>query len=374
MTDDPVGINKFRWNLTPGESADPEPIEPSVADPAMPVVPVAVPAPVRVPPTELSSAAPPSAALPSASVVDDWDVPTMASPVIPASVFPLAPAALQAPPSFVPPHESAREGVTEVLGAQSVGGPEPEGEAPEVSDIDVLFGHSDQVSAIPGAKASLSPGASPPKPGPQSEGNALTLYRRSPVTVDPSPSRGQKALIGIAIAVVASLVLVAMFLLGARIGQKAPSPEASTAPSASLSATPSNAGAGTGPVAVGDHPWDQLRGGECLTPYESPWEQNYTVVDCKQPHSGQMLAKGVLPGDADAVYPGLAELQASTSLLCAATTVIDYSASSGLTDVQIAASFPADAEQWDEGDRNYYCFVSRSGDAELVGSMAVSTG
>ncbi|MBC7590162.1 MAG: septum formation family protein, partial [Salinibacterium sp.] len=126
-----------------------------------------------------------------------------------------------------------------------------------------------------------------------------------------------------------------------------------------------------GPVAVGDHSWDELLGGECLTVYESPWQETYTVVECAQDHPAQMLAKGVLADTADVAYPGTADLQARTTLACTATTVIDFAAAGAFADIEVTASFPASAEQWDAGDRTYYCFVSRSGGGDLTGSIAV---
>uniref|UniRef100_UPI00286C0C28 septum formation family protein n=1 Tax=Salinibacterium sp. TaxID=1915057 RepID=UPI00286C0C28 len=197
----------------------------------------------------------------------------------------------------------------------------------------------------------------------------------NPVLPKPVPAhampRQQKILLGVAGGLVALLALVALFLLGTRIGVPAV-PEAAVTPAVPPSTTPTvTPVTGTGPVAAGDHPFDELLGGECLTLYESPWQETYTVVDCGQPHPAQMLARATLPDAAGAAYPATADLQASTTLACTAATVIDYASAGEFDDIQISASFPPSSERWAGGDRTYYCFASRSGGGDLTGSIAI---
>ena len=127
-----------------------------------------------------------------------------------------------------------------------------------------------------------------------------------------------------------------------------------------------------GPVAPGDYHWDELLGGECLAPFESAWQDSYTVVDCTKPHPAQMVYRGEFPDAASsASYPGADELQKRINLLCTAPTVINYAVAGAANDIQIAASFAADADEWDSGNHGFFCFASRSGGADFTASIAV---
>ena len=102
-------------------------------------------------------------------------------------------------------------------------------------------------------------------------------------------------------------------------------------------------------------------------PFTSPWAEKFTVVDCAVPHPAQMVARGVFAetppaaGDGSAPatpsvggeassYPGVDALQAQINLLCTTPGVIDFAAAGAYTDIQIHGSYPATAEQWDDGD------------------------
>ena len=37
--------------------------------------------------------------------------------------------------------------------------------------------------------------------------------------------------------------------------------------------------------------------------------------------------------------------------------------------MQVSASFPVTQEQWDAGERSYYCFVDRAGGGDMLGSV-----
>lgn len=214
--------------------------------------------------------------------------------------------------------------------------------------------------------------AQPPLPA-----SAMALYEgpRPPAPSSAAPRtmpRPQKVLLWVAGALVACLALIALFLLGMRIGQSSPAAEQAPVPASTPSATvPAEPVATAGPVAPGDHSWDELLGGECLTPYESPWQDTHTVVDCADVHTAQMLSRVTLPDAAGAPYPAPAVLQSTITGACAATTVLDYAAAGAVDDIQLEASYPATAENWDAGERTTYCFVTRAGGGDLTGSLAV---
>jgi len=328
----------FSWGLTPSTSS-PEPT-----------------------PTEPSAEQPPAA----------WDVPTVATPVQrdPEPVIPPDPAPTvaftgteltrQEFPGFGAPVDESIEGVTEILGAHPVGLAAPDDEGPEVSALDSLFGDTKFVEYEDALIPALPPRAS---------GGELVVTERPRVVASERASitRNQRILMGVAGGIVAVLLLVVLFLAGSRLAQNSPPPVADPTPSASALPT-------VGPLPAGEYRWDQLLGGECITPFTSPWADTFTVVPCTQEHQAQLVLTGTLPAPADpavddSVYPGVDALQARVAALCAAPTVIDYAAVGGIADVQLLASFAADEQQWLDGDRSFSCFASRAGGATFTTSI-----
>ena len=183
-------------------------------------------------------------------------------------------------------------------------------------------------------------------------------------------SRAAKIIISAAAIVVAILLLIALFFIGARIATPpAPLPVPTSTPTASPTPTPS--AAAVGPVPEGVHQWDELLGGECLDPFDTAWQDSYTVVSCAAPHAAQLVVRGGFADAAEAAYPGLEQLSARMNLLCTAPSVVDYSAAGSLSDIQVEASFAVDAADWDAGNRTYFCFLSRSSGEPLTTSIAL---
>jgi hypothetical protein len=208
--------------------------------------------------------------------------------------------------------------------------------------------------------------------------------------------RTQKVLLWIAGSLVAVLALVAVFFVGTRIpmllgpapgAQPLPSASASPSPSASAEARP------VGPVAPGEYRWNELWGGECIEPFVDAWHEEVTVVDCAVPHGGQLVLRAPFPapagstgaatdgttdgstaveGATDSVpYPGEEALAAQMSLLCSAPGVLNLAVAVAVTDLQVQGAYPVSEEEWDAGERDYFCFVSRSSGEPLTGSLAV---
>ena len=153
-----------------------------------------------------------------------------------------------------------------------------------------------------------------------------------------------------------------------------PSPSPSATPSPSPSAPPVTAVAAVGPLAPGSYSWEELRGGECLAGYESPWAEEFTVVDCAVPHPAQMVHRGVFGADDASDYPGIDALQAQINLLCSAPAVIDFAAAGAYNDIRFAGSFAATDQEWAAGHRDYFCFVTRGSGEPLTGSVALPVG
>ncbi len=183
----------------------------------------------------------------------------------------------------------------------------------------------------------------------------------------------QKILMWVAGGLVAALALVVLFYFGTKLpGLLGPSPVDVALPTNTPTPTPTTKP--VGPLPPGEYRWDQLLGGECLDPYNGPWVEKFTVVDCSQPHPAQLVARGEFTGDDgfNTPYPGMDSLQAqATGLLCTSATVIDYAKASVYTDIEYEASFAVNATDWAKGDRDYYCFVSRSSGGAISGSLSV---
>jgi len=344
----------FNWGLTPGGDAAAAPFTPPI------VTPAAVEPPALITPAEL-----PASPMPP---VPSWDTPTVASPVIrdepeylpPTTALPRAEVARQEFPGFGVPLDPALDGPTELIGAQAVGLPTPEAEGLGASPLDDLFGEASFADYDDALIPALPPRGS----------TALAVIDRGSKPPRPPIPTVQKVLMWVAGGLLAALALVGLFLLGTKIAKDAPAPAVAESPSPS--ATPSQPGVlPLGPVANGDHNWSELLGGECIQPYTDPWQDTYAVVDCGTPHQAQMVHRGLFPDDSTVVYPGGDELQKRLSLLCTPPTIIDYTAAGGATDIQVSGSFAADEQDWQGGNRTYFCFVSRANGAQFTTSIAM---
>jgi hypothetical protein len=133
-----------------------------------------------------------------------------------------------------------------------------------------------------------------------------------------------------------------------------------------------------GPVDPGDYHWDELRGGECIDPFEGPWQDDYTVVDCTAPHAAQLVRRAEFPTQpiptdgtiADDSYPGEDALQAQAITLCRAPGIFSPAASA-VTDAVIQVGYPVSADDWDAGKRDYFCFVTRPSGEPITGDIAL---
>ena len=350
----------FKWGLTPGDDpADVPPVQPPQAEPAVPppaepaVLPPVEPAPFDPFATVAMPAVPP----PAPAVEPGPPVETAPFDPFATVAMPVVGQELETVPQsqwFGTPVDSSLEGVNEVIEAEIVGLPTPEGEGVEASALDSLFGDTqfrdyDGEPLIPSAAVvRVTSGPKPPK-GPAA----------------PIP-KVQKVLMWVAGSLAAALALVALFLLGTRL---TPAPAVIAEPSPTP--TPSFIVLPLGPVDPGEYQWDELLGGECLDPWVSAWQDRYTVVDCTTPHPAQMVYRGTFDDESFAAYPGLEELQKRINLLCTPPTIINYAAAGAAKDVQVEASFAVDATDWDDGNRTYFCFVTRSTGENFTTSVAV---
>lgn len=295
------------------------------------------------------------------------------SPVPPAPA-PMPPAPM--PPAHEPPPVPPMAEELAGIPAASEFPPSPTeafAEAAGSSGLDALFGESNFVEYEEGPSASENPFVRRPQDD------------SPPITSDEAEVKKgknpQSVLLWVAGGLVALLALVALFIVGTKLPAiLGPAPSALVAPTATPSPTPTPTELPLGPVEPGDYQWDELLGGECINPYLGPWEINYTVVDCALPHAAQLVTRGTFAGTAtdpdtgvvsQLGYPGMEALQSQLNLLCTAPSVVDYGKATAYTDIQFEASYAISAQDWSDGNRSYYCFLSRSGGGEITGTIAV---
>jgi len=356
---------------TDPESGPPEPAQSVDADHAaapaneLPdLVPPPTAPPAQVPPATVPTASEPTASEPTASepppteAIDAVELPTGLMDVadLPTAAMEVPTAAMELPtrrqlrmPAAVDPE---LEGATEVLGAHPVSTEGPEDESVEHDSVGALFGDEQFVEYEEPSRGALVPAV-------------ITRPREPRAPRAPIP-KGQMIALSIGAGLVAALALAALFLAGTRIGESTPPAAVATpTPTATASAAPT-----IGPLPVGTYGWNELLGGECLDPFESAWQDEYTVVDCEQPHAAQLLTRGQFDDEVSASYPESDALVTRTTALCSTDAVINFAVAKSIGDLELVASFAPTAADWDAGQRDYFCFATRSGDEGFSESVA----
>lgn len=178
----------------------------------------------------------------------------------------------------------------------------------------------------------------------------------------------------IALIVVAVLIVTGLFFLGLALpgmftrttAVPTPTPTSTPTPTPTPTAPP------VGPVPAGTYAWDELGGGECLTGYTSPWAEEFTVVGCTEPHTAQLVRRGLLEGIVGTPYPGESAITEQMGLLCTDPGVLDADAAAAYSWMQWQAAYPPNTDDWNKGDRSYYCFFSRASGETMTTSLVVT--
>ncbi|GAA1702890.1 hypothetical protein GCM10009792_23850 [Microcella alkalica] len=207
------------------------------------------------------------------------------------------------------------------------------------------------------------------------EGEAAIESRRSRARAEAPRRPG--ILVIVAGALAAVLVLIGLFVLGTRISEWTAEPSAEPTPEPTLvtpspapTPTPTPIARPTAPASPGVHEWTALFGGECFSEYLDPWQLEFTVVDCAEPHPAQLTFRGPLSTDPAAEYPGEEAIASQVPVICGAPTGLDLATAGAYADLQVQAAYPVSAEAWEAGERDYFCFVTRSSGEPLTGSVA----
>lgn len=124
-----------------------------------------------------------------------------------------------------------------------------------------------------------------------------------------------------------------------------------------------------GPVSVGVWPWDELRGGECVTGYAGPFAEIYQVVGCEVPHDAELVKTELLSSNPTEPFPGEAAVAIQASQVCDVVGVLDLEVAASYDDLVVEFSYPVTVQQWETGQRVVYCFVTRSSGERILQSL-----
>ena len=119
-----------------------------------------------------------------------------------------------------------------------------------------------------------------------------------------------------------------------------------------------------GPRFPGTWSWRELRGGECVMPYVSEWEETFDVVNCLTTHQAEFVRATLMSTEAEDVYPGDDAIREFAVEHCANWEQDDLDRGERFDDLIVTPSYSLGLDAWQSGDRLVGCFVSR-----LVGGI-----
>lgn len=156
-------------------------------------------------------------------------------------------------------------------------------------------------------------------------------------------------------------------------GTDAPLPAASSeAPGGDVAAPPlvDFPAVGSGPRPAGLWSWEDLRGGECVAPFDGPFAAEFAVVDCAQPHAAEFHRAQLLSDDPGGDYPGDQSVRDRASELCEQWDLADLREPQRYDDLVVVPGYSIGQTQWEKGQRVAGCFIYRESgdtfDAQLV--------
>jgi len=120
---------------------------------------------------------------------------------------------------------------------------------------------------------------------------------------------------------------------------------------------------------AGEWEWAELRGGECVGTFDSPFEESYEIVDCEGQHAAEFVRAEVLDRDPDAEYPGHAWVRREAAALCESWPLSELNDGARYDDLLVVPSYSLGKESWVKGDRLAGCFVYRDGGGLIDGKL-----
>ena len=118
-----------------------------------------------------------------------------------------------------------------------------------------------------------------------------------------------------------------------------------------------------GPRPPGQWAWSELRGGECIADYTSPWEDHFQVVACTGIHDAEFTRAVIIDSNPDALYPGDEWLEEFALAHCQSFEHDEFFTPELFDDLIVEPGYSMGNDAWIRGDRLAGCFVSQ-GDGE----------
>ena len=126
-----------------------------------------------------------------------------------------------------------------------------------------------------------------------------------------------------------------------------------------------------GPRFPGTWSWSELRGGECVMPYVSEWEETFGVVNCLTTHQAEFVRATLMSTEADDVYPGDDAIREFAIDNCADWEQDDLDRGERFDDLIVTPSYSLGLDAWQRGDRLVGCFVSRQDGGVFTDKLVV---
>jgi hypothetical protein len=118
------------------------------------------------------------------------------------------------------------------------------------------------------------------------------------------------------------------------------------------------------PRPIGQWPWLDLRGGECLggLPEDTAMVD---VVSCDEPHRARYLRPVLHSTDPEAAYPGLVSLESMAGEHCSGLSAIELGIFEEVRDLVVVGFYSPDEDSWRAGHRVTGCVIYRLGQENL---------
>jgi len=128
-----------------------------------------------------------------------------------------------------------------------------------------------------------------------------------------------------------------------------------------------------GPQFPGTWSWSDLRGGECVMPFVSEWEEEFAVVNCLTTHEAEFVRATLISTDAEDVYPGDDAIREFATNACARWEQDDLDRGERFDDLIVSPSYSLGLDAWQRGDRLVGCFVSRRDGGVFTDKLVVES-
>jgi hypothetical protein len=109
-----------------------------------------------------------------------------------------------------------------------------------------------------------------------------------------------------------------------------------------------------------------LEVGDCVEVPDGEFVLRVTILDCAEPHGGEVIASDELP---EGAYPGDAEIDEQVLLACVEEFKSYTGESLRGSDLDVYYLIPREAS-WNQGDRMFGCIAFDPSGADLTGSLA----